>query len=510
MNTNQNKTKSLKKAVASKKFRYGAAATALTVLFCAAVILLNVIVSAVDSKVSLYFDLTRDEIFTIGDDSVKLVRDQLDQYRSLHGEEPQILISFLSARDKIMGDKQKSWVVNLFESYAERFDAIRVEYREDLKTHPENYTDYTNLGYDINANSILVSNALEKGSFRYMTFDSCLVYDENGERVWAFQGEMKLNAAILYLTKQKSPVVSFLTGHGESVPQTLTEILTNSGFSIENVDLSKDDISPSAKFVILCNPQKDITYSENDLAETEYTKLSRYLNAYRSLVVIMSPSTPRLPVLDELLADWGLSVERNAIVMDDVNCHTKDNQMIYVDYAKTDSVAALLTDSLTKLSTPPRTLSIETAPITILDEGDGSSSVAEPILYSSEHSYVEKLTEEGKVTEDGPFPVMAISTRFTYIDNAKTYGHLIVIGSQNFTETNAFREQFGNTDIVYNMIRLLSDEDIVMETDYKILDDYAITMDSGEMYVYGVIAAVVIPLVIFAFGAVVYFKRKNL
>ena len=509
MKTNQTSCAN-KKLFSTKKFRYGAAATAFTVLFIAAVILLNVIVSAVDSKVSLYFDLTRDEIFTIGDDSIDLVQKQLDQYRSAHGEEPQILISFLTARDKIMSDKQKSWVVNLFESYAERFDAIRVEYREDLKTHPEHYVDYTNLGYDINTNTILVSNALEKGSYRYMTFDSCLVYDENGERVWAFQGEMKLNAAILYLTSQKSPVVSFLTGHGESVPQTLTEILTNSGYTIENVDLSKDDISPESKFAILCNPQKDITYSENDRAETEYTKLSRYLNSYRSLVVIMSPSTPRLPVLDELLDDWGLEVVRNEIIMDDVNCHTKDNQMIYVDYAKSESVASLLTDSLTKLSTPPRTLFIESAPVLITDPGDGDSSIAEPVLNSSQHSYIEVQTEEGKKVQNGPFPVMAISTRFTYIDNAKTYGHVIAIGSQNFTETNAFREQFGNTDIVYNIIRLLSDEDIVMETNYKLLDDYAITMDSGEMYVYGVITAVVIPLIIFSIGAVVFFKRKNL
>jgi hypothetical protein len=86
----------------------------------------------------------------------------------------------------------------------------------------------------------------------------------------------------------------------------------------------------------------------------------------------------------------------------------------------------------------------------------------------------------------------------------------LVIGSQNFTETNAFREQFGNTDIVHNMIRLLSDEDIAMETHYKVLEDYTIDMESGAVYVYGIVAAVVIPLAIFALGTVVYIKRKHM
>ena len=184
--------------------------------------------------------------------------------------------------------------------------------------------------------------------------------------------------------------------------------------------------------------------------------------------------------------------------------------MIYVNYAETDSVAAALTKSLTELSSPPRSISVDSAPIRILNEGDGEVSITEPVLTSSDNAYVELITEEGTKREKGPFNLMAISTRFTYVENTKTYGHLLLIGSQNFTETNAFREQFGNTDIVYNMIRLLSDEDIFMETQYKVLEDYTIDMESGAVYVYGIISSIVIPLVIFAFGTVVYVKRKHL
>ncbi len=506
----QNKMNKTKKIFSTRRFKYGAAATVFTAFFIAAVILMNVIVSAVDSKYSLYFDLTDDQIFSISEKTTELVTKQLETYAENNGHEATIKISFLQARDRIIEEEMKNWVVTLAESYAERYSQIEVEYREDITTHPENYTYYTDLGYDINQNTILISNTQDKGAFRYLTFDSCLVYDENGENVWAFQGEMKFNAAILYITDHRSPVVTFTSGHGESKPKALIEVLTNCGFTIETVDLTKDNISDESKILFICNPQKDLTYSESDSVVTEYTKISDYLNAYRSMVVIASPDMPTLPVLDELLASWGMEVVRNQVVMDDIYCHTQDNQMLYVNYAKTESIAKALTKSLTDLSNPPRTLMIRSAPIKVLFSGDGVTSVVEPVLTSSDNAYAEEITQDGTVKHNGPFNLMAISSRSTYIDNLETFSHLLVIGSQNFTETNAFREQFGNTDIVNNIIRLLSDEYVPVDVHYKVLEDTAIDMDQGAVYTYGIISVAVIPLIIFAFGTFVYIKRKHM
>ena len=270
----QKNKKQPKKIFSTRKFKYGAAATVLTAFFIAAVILLNVIVTAIDSKYSLYFDLTDDQIFSISETTTELVDTQLKNYAEAHDHEATIKITFLQARDLIMEDEMKSWVVTLAESYAERYDQIEVEYREDITTHPEKYQEYTELGYEINKNAILVTNTQDKGAFRYLTFDSCLVYDENGENVWAFQGEMKFNAALLYVTDHRSPIVTFTTGHGESVPKALIEVLTNCGFTIEHVDLTQQDINKESKILFICNPQKDLTYSDSDSVVTEYTKIS--------------------------------------------------------------------------------------------------------------------------------------------------------------------------------------------------------------------------------------------
>lgn len=504
-----NKQKQKKKFFASRKFKYGSAATVLTAFFIAAVILMNVIVSAIDNKFNLYFDLTEDQLFSIGEASSELVDQQFESYRSSFGEEAQIKITFLVPRDVAVADEMKNWVVSLAESYAEKYSQITVEYKEDLLTHPENYAYITEKGDSLDVNTIIVSNAAE-GTYRRITFDNCLIYTEDGSSVWAFAGEMKFNAAIIYLTSRKNPVVSFTTGHGETKPEALVDILTNCGFEIHDVDLTKDDISPDSKILFMCSPQKDLTYSEDDTVRTEYTKISDYLNSYRSMVVIGSPNMPKLPVLDELLEGWGLEIVRNQLIMDDLYSDTTGKQNIYLNYVESDAIAAAITNSLTKLSSPPRTLAPQSAPINILKTGDGEIEGVEAVLTSSDNSYVEIQTENGIEKKQGPFNVMAISTRFTYIDNNETYSHLLVIGSEYFTEYDAYREQSGNTDIVYNIIRLLSDEYVPMETNYKVLEDYDLSIDNGQVYTYGIITVAVIPIIIFAFGLVVYFKRKHM
>ncbi len=564
----KNKQTKKGKFFASRRFRYGAVATVFVVVFIAAVILLNVIVSAIDSKYSLYIDLTQDQVFTIREENIPAIRQLLDDFKAsekMGGRDFTITITFLQARDKLVSNQQSNWVLNLADSYAEAFPEIRVECKEDLLTHPDNYEKYTRLGYTINSSTILVT--CSEGGYDVFSLDSCMVYDEAGENLWAFKGEMQFNKAIQKVTAQVEPVAAFTVGHNESEPASFQEVLKDSGFSSEKVDLTKlarlanelkdagksdseraairseiennlgkvveveDDrrsdvqestkksetvgISDSVKLLVICNPQTDfLTSDDSEELVTEYSLLSDYLNEYRSVLLIASPGMPAFPVLDELLADWGMEVVRNEVVVDPVSHVPGDDTMLYVEYpaatAEQERVAASITGSLTAQSNPPHSISYRSAPIVILSPGDGETTGTEAVLTSSVNSYVEVNTGDGVERESGPFNLMVVSTRYTVRNNVNTLGHILVIGSDSFTETNTYESKYGNTAIVYNIIRLLSRETIPMETDYKVLEDYAITMKSGDVYTYGIITVIVIPLVIFGFGIAVYLKRKHL
>lgn len=498
----------------SRKFKYGAMATVFSVVFVAAVIVLNVIVSAVDGKYPLSVDMTESKFFTVSESSVEMVRARLDEWKNEVGEDIRITVTFLYPRDVLLaaGDAYK-WVVELAESYAHEFDQISLEFREDLYSHPENYVEYTRFGEKLDRNSIIFSTDSSKASYKIITFDSCLVYDEDGQSVWAFKGEMQFNSVLMQITDRVAPVVSFTKGHGETIPQNLLDFFTSCGFRIQYVDLSQEEISEDTKILFVSNPTKDFVSSGDDARKSEYTRLSDYLNAYRSAIVTLAPpetgTYEELPNLEAILERWGLRVNRNAVIMDDSYSDPQNKQALYVRYAESENIAAALTGSLTEYTHPPRTLSTHTAPIEVLEWGDGDTENAEPVLITSADAYIEEVGENGEITRvNGEYTAMAISSRFTYINNAKVYGHLLLIGTDRFSETNAFQSQFGNTEILYNAVRLMTNESVAVDQNYEILHDYALTMENRGMYVFAAITVAVIPIGVFALGIVVYVRRK--
>ncbi|MBR2616033.1 MAG: Gldg family protein [Clostridia bacterium] len=512
MDKNQMKKTAKKKLFSSKRFKYGAAATLFTTLFITAVILLNVIVSAIHAKYSLYFDLSAEQYFSISAASEEYVQRQFDSYKEAYGEEPQITISFLQARDRILDDKanHKPEVLGLVESYAEKFPQITVEFNEDILTHPQNYEEYTKLGYEINSNAILVKNTLTN-TFRYLSFAQFLVYDtDEEENAWGFKGEIKLNSAIYYITSKNRPVVTFTDGHGETIPESLVETLEDCGFTIKRVNLSEEDLDPNTKILFMCSPQKDILTDESsEAAASEYTRISDYLNNFGSMVVVGSSTTPELPVLDEMLDAKGLKLVRNQMVLDDTFSHPQSNQLVFANYAPSSSVAAALTESLTKLDSPPRTVLPNSAHIELTKEGDGEITAIESVLTSSENSYVEITGKDGTEIKKGPFNLMAISTRWDYVDNVRHYGHVVLVGSERFFDETQFTAQYANSDITYNLIRLLSNEYIPEDDNIKPFQNTVLDIDKGEAITYGIISAAVIPLAIFTLGIVVFVKRKH-
>ena len=59
----------------SRRFRYGSMSVLITALVIAAVVLFNVIFSALASKYLWYIDLTREGIYTLSDNCIDLIED---------------------------------------------------------------------------------------------------------------------------------------------------------------------------------------------------------------------------------------------------------------------------------------------------------------------------------------------------------------------------------------------------------------------------------------------------
>ena len=102
----------------NKKFKYGSVALAFTAIFVAIIILLNAILTALDSKYGLYAEISGEQRYEISDRSHEL----------LDGTDNEIRIVFCSPRDILQNSGLMSMIVTLAEKFEAEFPDISVSF----------------------------------------------------------------------------------------------------------------------------------------------------------------------------------------------------------------------------------------------------------------------------------------------------------------------------------------------------------------------------------------------
>ena len=115
----------IKKITGSKSFRYGSVAVAFSCVFVAIVLVINVIISALGTKFSLYVDMTSEDFYTVSEAS-------LEQLADVSAD---VEIVFFQKKDKISDQSYLGYVKLLAEEYGKNFDFVEVKYL-DLLSQP--------------------------------------------------------------------------------------------------------------------------------------------------------------------------------------------------------------------------------------------------------------------------------------------------------------------------------------------------------------------------------------
>ena len=217
------------KKTTAKKLKYGSLSIVLTVVFVALIIGVNLIVSSLGGSVNLSVDLTDEQFYSISPDTDTALRAGLgDLYDSF-----KVTIKFLTARDIIEGEGApdnyiRYYVQQLAEEYARRYpENITVEYI-DITKNPAAVDKYlTETQTSVNANYVIIEGDYH---YRILNFAAFYLLSEEDGSVYAFQGEVKLTAAILQSSIDTPQAVTFTSGHGETTSKTLMEIFDEALF----------------------------------------------------------------------------------------------------------------------------------------------------------------------------------------------------------------------------------------------------------------------------------------
>lgn len=488
------------------KFKRGGMATALTVVFIAVVVVLNLLVSALSERFpSMNIDLTAQKMNTLSDQA-------LDMAKSVEQDTNIYLIGDQEAyeNDAIYSSYglKYSQVMNLAKRLEEANQKIHVQFI-DPDTNPEFISSYA--GESLTTGRVLVST--EK-RYKVLSVDDMFSMSQNqttGATEMFSNVDSALAGAIEMVNLDKMPVMTIATGHDELLQpedmSTFMDMMERQNFDVRQVNMLTEEIPEDTQLLMIATPSTDYTMEEiqklRDLLGDEERQESI------SVLVTFYPNQGELPNLTAFLEEWGVSVGAGSVVMEsDASRYAlADPRCIMVD----SSGEAMKEKSYTRLVSP---LSV---PLEILFTGNGDVGV-EPLWTTSDGGFVvTEATSQEEIenpTGTAQQTVATLSSTLTQFGNEFYYRSVMVFGSSNVFSDTFMATAFDNAEYLSDLMKFATDTDgseVSITTERVQTNTMDVTASQNTIMVLGLgVFTIALPLLIMAVGLGVFLKRRHL
>jgi hypothetical protein len=485
-----------------RKAKLDSLSAAFTALFIAAVIVFNGVYSALASKFLWYVDMTEEQLFTLCDATKELLSDTDAPVTIYFTQEPSKLMS---------GEDSSEYMKYIYQTalqLQDEFDFINVQCVDIIKERNFFEPYYNSLATDIYTTSVIVESGTE---FRVYEADAFFTWDTDYSSIWAYEGEYKFVSAILQVTASEMPAVYFTTQHGESIgsdASALTELFTDAGYDVREIDLTKEDFPDDTRIVVVNDPIYDFAGIEAG-DSNEIAKLDTFLDNYGCLLVFTDADhSGNLTNLAEFLEEWGIGLNPGVTVKDLSNSLSVDGMDIVAKYEDSGLAASLYTD-ISALDTMPKTIVPNAMPLTLLwEEGGGLSGTRKASAIFSSYDSA-SLIQDGSEVDKGSSPLAILSREERVIDNNYYYSYVIACGSSEMCDSKYINSNtYANSDILYTAMRITGRERVLADIDFKVFDDTELDITTAQANRWTVLLCTLAPVVVAAAGIVVYIRRR--
>lgn len=544
---------------------------AITVAVIAVVLVINVLFSfvadrfmwQVDSTVTKYTSRPEVSMYTPTEEFLGVVRDyaipmvqEMNTQRAENGEEPiTINIKFCTERDKVYAaDKLRLVQYTALALQKEFPDAVKVEYL-NIEKNPSQVQKYkATSSTNIYSHQIIFEFGTE---YRVCSFDYFFLKNDAGEQ-WAYNGEQKIASLLLALTRAESPIAGFITNHGEAMEscESLRNLVQRAGFDVVTIDLSKDEIPADCRLLISYDPQADFlgmgnpAFVEGD--QSEIDKLDKFLDKAYSFMLFVDADTPELPVLEEYMEEWGITVGRaenaegeldNLLIRDQTSKLDKDGYSPLAEYV-TAGGGASITSDMRSVAYPAKVVFPNAVAITMSESykkthvvPDETNGVTEAYVYGSYYrngvsryfhdvfkttsgAAVEAFGKQYQVaTELSRFNLMTLSIESrtvmeTNYLSTQEPSYVAVFGSTEFaSDTVLDSAAYGNADVLTATLRHMGREVMPADLEFKAFKIYEVDTDAYTVNIRSAIATTalmtLLPILVCTLaGVVINVKRK--
>lgn len=491
----------------SRKFRYGSVSVVLTCFFIAAVIIFNVIFTALAQKFMWYIDMTSEELYTVSDAT----------WAALEEVDKDVKIIFCSDPDTLEGTEMLRIVYNTALQFEERMPNISVE-TINIINNRSAVQKYTMAGSSIKTYSVIVESGTE---FRVLSVQAFYTFsDTTSEEPWAYSGERKFVSTILSVTQAESPIACITNTHGEGFyDYELLLMVEEAGYIVQMIDLTKQDIPEDCRLLVVYNPQTDFQVKDGVSDISEIEKIDKFLDGNNSMMVFMNPNTPPMPNFEEYLEEWGVVVNRE-LVRDTENSVATDGYAIIGTYTTGETLGASIHKELRETrAVPPKTIFDNTGHITLAEGYSSAGSyysngVTREISSVFTSAPTAQAYANGKAvssaTELEPYNLMTITCETQMINNETFQSYVVVCPTTEYATANLLQSNtYGNADLLYATFRSVGKEKVPADIKRKSFAQVEIEgLTTADANTYTVVLTVVPAVIAFGVGLYVIIRRK--
>ena len=467
-----------KKKKQSKNAKYRATASVLTVLVIAALIVVNVLVGALGSKINTKIDMTHDRVLDFSEQTIETVKN-LQQDINVYSLIPENNDSVLTAVDTMLGRYQ-----NL---------SGHIKYQKiDSTTNPAFVQKYQGLGEQISQYSIIFESG-EK--FKVVDINDAVTVNSQTRTVQSLSAEQKFTSAIQFVVSEKNTTAAVVEGHGEVPASSFTTVLADENYAVESINLASADIGDTIDMLILASPQTDYTAEEID-------KLDAFFDRGGQVQLFMDVSDASLPRLEAYLAEWGVSFQPGFVVDTNSGSYMQSPLYLLPNIQKTDYTQTLVSNKLMMLV--PQARGIAVSNVTGID--------SQTLLTTSNQSFVRtdpniQTVEMADSDIKGPVTLAAMLAKYT---DSGAVARLFVAGNTYFlNEGYLTQSAFANKDFYLNVSSYMTDKPNDVYIRPKDVSPAMLAISLQKALLFGGLAVIIAIGVLIA-GIVVWIRRRRL
>lgn len=542
-----------KKMQVRKKLKYGGIATAVTVIFVAVVVLLNVVVAQVCKRnPDAVLDLTTANLYEISDDTV-------DYIKNLNQD---VEIAISSEESTFQSDKYYKMISETISKYQGYSDHISVTYFDTTKD-PDILSKYQDLyAGDISSNQIIVTSGdrikvysltdmFEIDQDKYQSY--YYGYASLSDCITGFKGEQTLTTAIMNVTDSNPKSVAVITKSNGNYIFSATQanayavtamenLLNDNGYDVKELDMVNDTLDAETYDIVV------LPAPANDLTMDAIKKLQDFLqndgNLGKQLIYVADYTQSVTPNLDAFLKDWNLQVD-SSYVREDDNNRNQTVQIVasagkgliapIVSLGDSENYGGNLANSSLPIVAPLA------RPIQKLPSNNGR--VVYSLLQSSDTSYAYPLTQQASSGEDttesaseesqeateatttegaattsfdtdsavrGANTVMALSQSQQSTGSELIESDVIVLGSMAMMDYYLTQDSsYNNAEYFVGVLNSVCGKEDSIVIASKDMTATSISATQTQLVTLRTIVVFLIPLAVAAAGIVVFLRRRN-